>query len=119
LLGVNLPAFDPKIDLINEIVALVREDRGLASVGVIARRFGVPERTLQHLFKTYVGVGLKWIIRRYRLMEAAELAESGTPQNWTEMAHQLGYADQAHFTNDFTKMIGRPPTEHAKYVMRA
>lgn len=118
LLGVNLPAFDPKIDLINEIVALVREDRGLASVSVLARRFGMPERTLQHLFKTHVGVGLKWIIRRYRLMEAAELAESGAPQNWTETAHQLGYADQAHFTNDFTKMIGRPPTEHAKYVTR-
>lgn len=118
LLGANLPVFDPNIDLINEIVALVRDDRGLAAVGVIARRFGMPERTLQHLFKTHVGVGLKWIIRRYRLMEAAELAESGATQNWTEAAHRLGYADQAHFTNDFTKMIGRPPTEHAKYVTR-
>jgi AraC-like DNA-binding protein len=118
LLGASLPQFDPNIDLINEIVTLVREDRSLASVGIIAKRFGMPERTLQHLFKTHVGVGLKWIIRRYRLMEAAELAESGTAQNWTEIAHQLGYADQAHFTNDFTRIIGRPPTGHAKYVSR-
>jgi AraC-like DNA-binding protein len=119
LIGANLPAFDPNIDLINEIVALVRDDRDLASVGTIAKRFGMPERTLQHLFKTHVGVGLKWIIRRYRLMEAAELAESGTAQNWTEIAQQLGYSDQAHFTNDFTRIIGRPPTEHTRYVTRA
>jgi AraC-like DNA-binding protein len=118
LLAAALPQFDPNIDLINEIIALVRDDRALASVGEIAERFGMPQRTLQHLFKTHVGVGLKWIIRRYRLMEAAELAEAGTDQNWTEIAHQLGYADQAHFTNDFTRMIGRPPTRHTKYVTR-
>jgi AraC-like DNA-binding protein len=118
LLGANLPRFDPTIDLIDEIVTLVRNNRDLATVGTIARRFGVPERTLQHLFKTHVGVGLKWIIRRYRLMEAAELAESGQAQNWTEIAQALGYADQAHFTNDFTRMVGRPPTGHTRYVMR-
>jgi AraC-like DNA-binding protein len=118
LLGASLPAPDPNVELITEIIALVRDDRQLAAVGHIARRFGMAERTLQHLFKTHVGIGLKWIIRRYRLMEAAELAESGTAQNWTEIAHQLGYADQAHFTNDFTRIIGRPPTGHAKHVAR-
>jgi AraC-like DNA-binding protein len=118
LIGARLPEPDPNIDLINEIVDLVREDRDLASVGIIAKRFGLAERTLQHLFSTHVGVGLKWIIRRYRLMEAAELAESGTAQNWTAIAHQLGYADQAHFTNDFTKIVGRPPTGHARHVAR-
>jgi AraC-like DNA-binding protein len=118
MLGAPLPAPDPNVPLINEIVALVEAGRELTSVAAIAKRFGMPQRTLQHLFKTHVGVGLKWIIRRYRLMEAAQLAEAGTDQNWTEIAHRLGYADQAHFTNDFTRMIGRPPTGHAKYVTR-
>ena len=118
LLGTELPAPDPNVELINRIVALVRDERALASVGEIARRFGLAERTLQHLFKTHVGVGLKWIIRRYRLMEAAELAESGTAQNWTAIALELGYADHAHFTNDFTKIVGRPPSWHARHVAR-
>jgi AraC-like DNA-binding protein len=118
MLGEKLPVPDPNVRLINEIVGLIESERELTSVGVIAERFGMPQRTLQHLFKTHVGVGLKWIIRRYRLMEAAALAESGTDQNWTEIAHRLGYADQAHFTNDFSRMIGRPPTGHTKYVTR-
>lgn len=118
LLAENLPAPDPSVELIGEIVASVRDDREVSSVAEIARRFGMKQRTLQHLFKTHVGVGLKWIIRRYRLMEAAELAESGTVQNWTTIALELGYADHAHFTNDFTKIVGRPPTGHARHVAR-
>ena len=118
LLAEHLPAPDPNVDLIGEIVAAVRGDRALSSVAIIADRFCMKQRTLQHLFKTHVGVGLKWIIRRYRLMEAAELAESGTVQNWTAIALELGYADHAHFTNDFTKIVGRPPTGHARHVAR-
>lgn len=118
MLATDLPTSDPNVELLNEIVSRVRDDRALATVAVVAKRFGVAERTVQHLFKTHVGVGLKWIIRRYRLMEAAEIAESGTVQNWTTIAHELGYADQAHFTNDFTRIVGRPPTSHARHVAR-
>jgi AraC-like DNA-binding protein len=117
LLGANLPAIDPNVELINEIIALVRDDRELTSVASLARRFARPERTLQHLFATYVGVGLKWIIRRYRIMEAAERVEAGD-ESWTSLAHELGYSDQAHFTNDFTKLVGRAPSDHARRVAR-
>ncbi|MBI4922317.1 MAG: AraC family transcriptional regulator [Devosia nanyangense] len=118
LLVDRLPAPDAHIGLINDIVALVRDDRSLSQVSTVAERFGLPERTLQHLFSSYVGVGLKWVIRRYRVMEAAELAEAGTAPKWTALAHDLGYSDQAHFTNDFTRIVGRAPSEHARYAAR-
>jgi AraC-like DNA-binding protein len=117
LLDTNLSTPDPNVELINEIIALVRDDRELTSVATIARRFDRPERTLQHLFSTYVGVGLKWIIRRYRIMEAAERVEAGD-ESWTSLAHDLGYSDQAHFTNDFTRLVGRAPTDHARLTSR-
>ncbi len=47
-------------------------------------------------------------------MDAAELADIGEARNWTAIAHELGYADQAHFTNDFTRIVGRPPTDYAR-----
>jgi AraC-like DNA-binding protein len=115
----ELPPLDPNIDLINDIIAYVRDDRTLLQVGAIARRFDIAERTLQHLFSNYVGVGLKWVIRRYRLMDAAERADIGEARNWTEIAHELGYSDQAHFTNDFTRIVGRPPTDYARHVARS
>jgi AraC-like DNA-binding protein len=66
-------------------------------------------RTLQRLFADYVGVSPKWVMRRARLHEAAERADSGEPVDWAGLASDLGYADQAHLTRDFTATIGVPP----------
>ena len=32
--------------------------------------------------------------------------------NWAPLAAELGYADQAHLTRDFTATIGVPPTRY-------
>src|SRR6266699_434040 len=74
---------------------------------------GMTARTLQRLFADYVGVSPKWVMRRARLHEAAERADSGEPVDWAELAADLGYADQAHLTRDFTVTIGVPPTRYA------
>lgn len=116
LVGDGLPPIDPNTAAAADIVELARSDRSIVSVAELARRSAVNERTLQHLFQHYVGVGPKWVIRLYRLVEAAGRATAEAPPNWTEVAHELGYADQAHFSNDFRKIIGRPPTDYAREV---
>ena len=47
--------------------------------------------------------------------EAALRAEAGglAAVNWAALAADLGYADQAHLTRDFTATIGVPPTRYA------
>lgn len=116
LIGAGLPEVDPNTAVAAAIVELARSDRSIVSVAELARQSAVNERTLQHLFQHYVGVGPKWVIRLYRLVEAAGRATAEAPPNWTEVAHELGYADQAHFTNDFRRIIGRPPTDYAREV---
>jgi AraC-like DNA-binding protein len=116
LVGDGLPAADPNIAVATGIVELARTNREIVSVAELARQAAVNERTLQHLFQHYVGVGPKWVIRLYRLVEAAGRATAEAPPHWTEVAHELGYSDQAHFTNDFTKIVGRAPTEYAREV---
>lgn len=120
LIGAHHPLVpDPNIDLVNRIVDAIAADRMLSRVRDISDRFGLSERTLQTLFANYVGVGVKWIIRRYRIVEAVDRVEAGGEQGWAALAYDLGYADHAHFTNDFTKIVGRPPTDHARLVARA
>jgi len=53
------------------------------------------------------------VMRRARLHEAAERADSGEPVDWACLAADLGYADQAHLTRDFTVTIGVPPSRYA------
>jgi AraC-like DNA-binding protein len=71
-------------------------------------------RRLQRLFTDHVGVGPKWVIRRYRLHEAAARAADGTGLDLVRLAADLGYSDQAHLTRDFTSIVGLPPARYAR-----
>lgn len=109
------PTPDKNIDLIENIIQSLDIDDCI-TVQSVARKFGVSERYLQELFRTYVGVGIKWIISRVRLQKAAGLAAKLESPNWAEVATQLGYNDQSHFVNDFKKIIGKPPAQYATIV---
>jgi AraC-like DNA-binding protein len=95
-------------------VALIIGDPGLARVDQLAAATGIGVRRLQRLFAEHVGVGPKWVIRRYRLHEVTERMAAGGPVDWAALAVELGYADQAHLVRDFTDLFGEPPTYYAR-----
>ena len=75
-------------------------------------------RSLQRLFAEYVGVGPKWVIRRYRIYDALERAATTASVDWVRLATDLGYSDQAHFSREFTSIVGTSPTRYAKNGLR-
>ena len=75
-------------------------------------------RTLQRLFARYVGVSPKWVLRRYRLHEAAAALAREQDRPWAEVAAELGYFDQSHFIRDFTAAIGLTPVAYAQACLR-
>lgn len=74
---------------------------------------GVSLRPLQRLFREFVGGTPKWVIRRLRLQEAAAQIERGD-RALTDVAAELGYADQAHLSRDFRAATGRSPSGFAR-----
>jgi AraC-like DNA-binding protein len=113
LLHSVLPERDPLAEQAAALVARITDDAGLRRVDQLSASSGITPRTLQRLFADYVGVSPKWVMRRARLHEAAERADSGEPVDWAALASDLGYADQAHLTRDFTVTIGVPPARYA------
>jgi AraC-like DNA-binding protein len=109
----HLAAPDPSYELVREIVTTMAADRSIARVDEITERFGVPIRTLQRLFRRYVGVGPKWVLRRYRLHDGAELLARGEVAELADLSASLGYFDQAHFSKEFKQQIGLTPAEYA------
>ncbi|MFD0687507.1 helix-turn-helix domain-containing protein [Actinomadura fibrosa] len=97
-----------------EIVERIAARPALLRVDDLAEDTGMGKRSLQRLFHEYVGIGPKWVIRRFRMLEAAGRAATGTGVDWAELAVELGYADQAHFTRDFTAAVGTPPARYAR-----
>ncbi len=115
LLRATLPKDrDPLVEEVASIVKIALETSALGRVEELAEVSGQSTRSLQRLFQRYLGVGPKWVIRRFRIHEAAARVAAGGALNWAALAQDLGYFDQAHFIKDFKDQVGQTPTEYAR-----
>jgi AraC-like DNA-binding protein len=105
------PVLDDDARLVQAMVDAIESDRELMRVEDLATRFSIGVRKLQRLFAEYIGVGPKWVLRRARLLEAAERLQNGEKASLAELAAELGYFDQAHLAREFRAVVGRAPVE--------
>ncbi len=113
------PDLDDRMLLVSLAVDLARADPTLLRTSELARRLDVSTRTLERLFRRYVGVPPKWVLRRFRVHEACVRIASGIPACWSTFAQELAYFDQAHFIRDFKAQVGRTPSEYAAECLAA
>ena len=98
--------------LVNRLVEFVESRGDVLRVAQVCEEFGLSERALQRLVHRRIGLTPKWLIQRRRLQEAAErLRTSDT--SLADVAAVLGYADQPHFSRDFSSVTGMTPREFA------
>lgn len=105
---------------VGEVAALAEADREVCRVEQLAEAAGYSVRSLQRLFDQHVGQSPAFVIRRWRIIEAAEAARLAMVdgedwRGWAAVADDLGYSDQAHLTRDFRRHLGVSP---AAYVDR-
>ncbi|WP_169087479.1 helix-turn-helix domain-containing protein [Paenibacillus sp. PL91] len=110
----SLPRQSDAITLINLIISRIQEDRELTKVEQICVLFDINKRKLQRLFNQYVGISPKWVIKLYRLQNAAEAIDTGRHPDLLKLSAELGYYDQSHFIKEFKSMIGKTPDMYAK-----
>lgn len=97
------PIGTPELDLVREIMTLIETDRSIKRADAIADQFSIGLRSLQRLFKQYVGVSPKWVIQRHRLIEAAERIRDGS-----SIQHQLR-------RSSFRSWLRRPTPFHPRF----
>ena len=119
LLRPHLPVPDPQVDRIAAVLRAVESTPGLTQVEELAATAQMGVRSLQQLFSDYVGVSPKWVIRRFRLHEAADRLAQGVDVDLAELAQTLGYFDQAHFTSDFRRLVGKSPGRYREEARQA
>jgi AraC-like DNA-binding protein len=89
--------------------AAVRALRGGApEVAQVAADLGLSPRQLHRLFDARVGVGPKLLARVLRLQRALA-GRAGGGATWASVAHDAGYADQAHLVRDCRALAGVAP----------
>lgn len=114
LLHARNPIRDENVVVVRQIVDQIAVEPSITKVDDLIPGVGMSKRTLQRLFRRYVGVSVKWVIQRYRMHEAIEQIGRGHPVDWARLAINLGYFDQAHFIKDFKRFAGRTPDEYAR-----
>ncbi|WP_426339880.1 AraC family transcriptional regulator [Pseudoduganella sp. S-14] len=112
----RLPRADEDAGRAAALVAAVAGNPALLTVDALAGQAGLNKRALQRLFQQYVGVGPKWVIKRYRMHEAVAQLQAGTAPALAQLALSLGYYDQAHFIKDFAALVGQPPGEYLRQL---
>lgn len=80
------------------------------SVLTIADRVGLSSKRFTERFKSSVGLTPKHYCRLLRFQRALSYAEQGRRVDWTRIALDSGYFDQAHFIHDFRDFAGITPT---------
>jgi AraC-like DNA-binding protein len=108
------PKRDPLAEKIGALVEQIADDRTITTVETLARKSDMGIRSLQRLFSRYIGVSPKWVINRHRLHEVVDRLSQGETVDWTRLALELGYFDQAHFIKDFKSIIGRTPGDYRR-----
>ena len=103
---------EDRFQLLLGILGDMLGDRTLLRVDQIAERHGISTRAVQRLFDHYIGVGPKWVLARYRIHDAVEMLDNGFSGSLTDLAHQHGWYDQAHFNRDFTRLVGVTPSSY-------
>lgn len=96
-----------------KLARLAEADRAMRTLSDLSTATGVGPRTLQRTFREYAGVSPVWVLRRYRLLDVAESVRNGEHVHWSDLAADLGYADQAHLIRDFRAAIGQTPAAYA------
>ena len=124
LLAQPVPLLDDGLCVVTRAYETVCAHGDIRTVGELAARVGLSCRSLQRLFARYVGVNPKWVIQRVRLHNALDRMQapssSARPPSGqlTQIAHELDYADCAHFARDFKAVIGLSPQQYLSTDLR-
>jgi len=102
-LAARAPQLDP---IISRTVDVLQRAHGNARVCTLAKHSDISERQLRRRFHAAVGLTPKQFSRAIRVRSACiRLAMSPTTSLAT-IAHETGYADQAHLSREFSQVFG-------------
>ena len=107
---------DADYDALLDVVGTMLADRSMVRVAQVEAASGLGTRSLQRLFARYVGVSPKWVLARYRMHDVVTALDDGYDGSLADLAARHGWFDQAHFTREFTTLVGVPPGEYRRHV---
>jgi AraC-like DNA-binding protein len=99
---------------INYSLRFIDRNKGIVSVEKLAQLSCLSTRQFNRKFTEYVGLNPKQFTRIVRFQNTIYTQQQNLFENFTDVAYQCGYYDQAHFINEFKLFTGYTPVEFFK-----
>jgi AraC-like DNA-binding protein len=99
-------------------IATLCQQRTAQSIQSLSDHMGISQKHLITQFKRLVGGTPKEVARIYRLKHVLYSIDPTQSIDWTQVAYQYGYYDQAHFDKDFHAFTGDTPTNYLRLLRR-
>ena len=96
---------------VDAAVAAILRAGGNLSIAALAPALGVTRQHLARAFALHVGVSPKMFARVARVRRVLAKARVATLVDWTALALDSGFYDQAHLSGEVRELTGRTPTE--------
>jgi AraC-like DNA-binding protein len=84
---------------------------GRARINFLVEQSGLSARQFQRRFTRQVGLSPKLYARTIRFDAALAMHRRHPARSWTEIAHEAGYFDQAHFVRECHALVNAAPSE--------
>jgi AraC-like DNA-binding protein len=95
-------------------VAQIARHNGALSMKALRDEMGISQNHLLTQFKRMVGISPKALAQLYRLKLVLRSIDPTHAVDWTQIAQESGYYDQAHFCKDFLAFTGHSPTDYLR-----
>jgi AraC-like DNA-binding protein len=100
------------LEAVQYAVQTLGQQSGRLSIRSLSEQMGMSQKHLIHQFKKMVGVSPKQCARVLTLQKVLHLIDPAVPMNWSAIAHECHYYDQAHFNRDFKAFTGLTPLQY-------
>jgi AraC-like DNA-binding protein len=101
--------------LVVAAVEWLEQETGSKRIDDLTRYIGLSQSALERRFRRIVGISPKKFASVVRLRRATRLRASGA--DFTAVAYDAGYFDQAHFIHDFRRATGSAPEAFFRHAI--
>jgi AraC-like DNA-binding protein len=105
----------PNVKLIASIDLLFKSNSPV-SIAAICQQHNISRKHLNFLFREYLGISPKMLSSLNRFQLILQTISKSRPDKLTDIAYELDFFDQAHFSNNFKRFTGLKPNDYIKYV---
>jgi len=104
--------------LVRHTSSVIAATGGAVTIGDLTEAAGVSSTHLARRFKGLIGITPKRLARTYRFTTTVLAIDPTEPIDWSEVAANAGYFDQAHFAHEFRAFTGLTPTRYVEIRRR-